>query len=153
ERGSWALKVALGEIRKRVLAANVLDVNVCGAIAPYNELLAGKLMALLLASEEICRFYLQRYTSQVSEIASQMAGRVVSRIPDVQVLTTTSLYAVGTSQYNRLRLKSSPQSSIRHDVEWIELGRSEGFGTAHLSRECVDALQALSRAVHGARRI
>jgi hypothetical protein len=57
------------------------------------------------------------------------------------LLGTTSLYGVGSSQYNRIkipagRLGGSDEDTIRYD----ELGRSEAFGTSQYSEETVDAL-------------
>ncbi len=44
-------------------------------MAPYNVLLGGKLVALLMASAEVRALYRGRYVNQVSIISSQMAGR------------------------------------------------------------------------------
>lgn len=163
QRGVRAVNTALAELRKQALATRLLDVSVCGAIAPYNILLGGKLVALLLASEEVRRAYVERYSEQPSHIASQMAGRVITRSPDLVLLITTSLYGVGSSQYNRLRLTARDNSELSNDVAWEPLssvtnptwpeGITSGFGTAHLSRQTLDALRELSREVWGARRI
>ena len=53
----------------------IMDINVCGAIAPYNELLGGKLVAMLLSSPEIINEYFNRYKEQPSIIASSMQGK------------------------------------------------------------------------------
>ena len=163
QRGIRAVNTALAELRKQALATRLLDVSVCGAVAPYNILLGGKLVALLLASEEVRHAYVERYSGQPSHIASQMAGRVITRSPDLVLLTTTSLYGVGSSQYNRLRLTARENSELSNDVAWEPLpslanltepeGTTSGFGTAHLSRQTLDALRELSREVWGARRI
>lgn len=56
---------AVETIRKHVKAIHigndVLDITVCGAVAPYSELLGGKLVAMLLTSPEVVRLYSQRY--------------------------------------------------------------------------------------------
>lgn len=163
QRGLRAVNTALAELRKRGLATQLLDVSVCGAVPPYNILLGGKLVALLLASEEVRRAYADRYSGQTSHIASQMAGRPVTRPADLVLLTTTSLYGVGSSQYNRLRLVVDKHPELEHDVAWEPLpsvlhgtvseGTTSGFGTSHLSRQTLDALRELSRQVWGARRI
>lgn len=151
--GRAALATALTEIRKRALASQIADVNVCGAIAPYNELLGGKLVTLLLASSEVRQIYRDRYAGQVSEIASRLAGRPITRSAELLLLTTTSLYGVGSSQYNRLRLRRNEHKELDSDVHWIPLGTTVGFGTAHLGRPTLEALRELSRGTHGARRI
>jgi len=94
-----ALAIASREVRKVGLASRVLELNVCGAVPPYRDLLGGKLAALAVASVELISEYQRRYGRQASEIASQMAGREIVRTTDVCLITTTSLYAVSASQY------------------------------------------------------
>jgi hypothetical protein len=130
-----------------------MDVAVCGAVPPYNELLVGKLVALLMASEDIRETYRVRYKESISQIASQMAGRPVVKSAELLLLTTTSLYGVGSSQYSRLRATTADNRDVPKDVRWVELGATEGFGTIHLSRETVAALRQLTLRRHGARRI
>lgn len=151
--GKWAVEVALAEIRKRRLAGNLLEVAVCGAIKPYNHLLTGKLVTLLLSSAEVQGEYHSRYSTKVSVIASQMAGRPITRSADIMVLTTTSLYGVGSSQYNRLAIQTRDHANLPADLKWNELGTTVGYGTSHLSKDTVDTLRQLSYAVHGVRRI
>lgn len=147
-----AVALAVREIRKLGLSSRLLDVNVCGAVPPYRELLVGKLVALSMASREISEAYRQRYREQVSEIASQLAGRPVSRSPDVCVLTTTSLYGVSASQYNRLKVTvAGPNGELK--VEWRDLGFTEGWGTTHFSEATMDALRAVSVRATGGRNV
>ncbi len=153
EPGRSAINVALGELRKNGLAGSVLDVNVCGAIAPYNELLAGKLVALLMGSSDAAQAYYDRYLDRPSDIASQMAGREIRRAAPILVLTTTSLYGIGSSQYNRLVLRAADHPELRRDIVWEELGTSAGVGTSHFSPGTVDALRDVVKLVKGARRI
>lgn len=151
--GYSAIETALAETRKRALASQVADVSVCGAIAPYNVLLAGKLVALVLASKEVRTLYRDRYKNQASEIASQLAGRPVSRSSDLLVLTTMSLYGIASSQYNRIRLSREKYEDLGQDLVWEDLQLSSGFGTAHLSNSTVKALLDVSIERHGIRRI
>ncbi|WP_374712410.1 Druantia anti-phage system protein DruA [Symbiobacterium terraclitae] len=152
-RGRSAVETVLVEIRKNGLASGLLDVSVCGAVPPYNELIGGKLVALLLASREMQEEYQARYAAQVSLIASQLAGRPITRPARILVLTTTSLYGVGSSQYNRLVLRPSDHPQLGSAVCWHELGVTSGYGTTHLSRWTVESLTHLSRRVYGVRRI
>lgn len=152
-KGRMAIETALGEIRKRGLASNLVEVSVCGAVHPYNKILGGKLVALLLASAQIQQEYYRRYENRPSIISSQMAGRPIIRKSNLLVLTTTSLYAVGSSQYNRLIVRTDESGGIPWDIRWAELGTTEGFGTAHLSPRTVAVLRELSSEVHGVRRI
>jgi hypothetical protein len=66
EEGWRALDVTIGEIRKLGLASQVVDVSVCGAVHPYNELLGGKLVALLLHSKEVRDLYERHYGGRIS---------------------------------------------------------------------------------------
>lgn len=140
--GRSATSIALAEIRKRVISSQLMDVSVCGAIPPYSDLLGGKLVALMLASDEVRRAYAARYGEYESIIASQMAGRPVHREPDLVVLTTTSLYRVGSSQYNRLSLRAADHPELPHDVKWVKIGTElQGLGTTHFSTATLQALQ------------
>jgi hypothetical protein len=61
-------------------------------VPPYNELLGGKLVAMLMTSPEVVLEYRRRYGGIPSVIASSMAGRPVVRPADLVFLGTTSLY-------------------------------------------------------------
>jgi hypothetical protein len=151
--GLRTLSTALVEVRKGGLSSQVADVSVCGAVAPYNQLLGGKLVALLMASLEVRDAYRTRYAEQVSIISSQMAGRAIYRPAELKVLTTTSLYGNGSSQYNRLRLRASEFTALDHDVEWHELAKTAGYGTVHLGPATVRVLREVSERMYRARRI
>lgn len=153
--GRRALDIVFAEFRKAGLSSAVADVSVCGAVHPYNQLLAGKLVALLLTSREVQNAYAKRYGGQISFIASQMAGRRVSKPAKLSVLTTTSLYGVGSSQYNRLALRSSDHVGLAYDIIWGAIGKSltGGFGTLHLGRDTAQALRSMAIARHDSRRV
>lgn len=147
-----AIAIAARELRKAGLASRLLDVNVCGAVEPYRDLLGGKLVALLVASAEVADAYFHRYRRQPSEIASQMAGRAVHRDSRIGVLTTTSLYGRTSSQYNRLRVQV-PTAASPASLGWEDLGLTEGFGTVHLGDDAVRALRAVAVAHAGNRNV
>jgi len=153
--GQRAIDIVLTECRKAGLSSRVADVSICGAIPPYIEILGGKLVALLLASREVHDAYSDRYSAQISVIASQMAGRPVSKPADLRILPTTSLYGVGSSQYNRLSLKAANHRGLRADVSWSAIGKSltGGVGTLHLGAETAQALRTMAESQHVARRI
>lgn len=148
-----AISIAAREIRKVGLSSRLLDVNVCGAVSPYRELLVGKLVALAMASEEVSAAYRSRYDGQVSEIASQLAARPISRSPDVCMLTTTSLYGVAASQYNRLKVKASLGHGQATTVRWRDLGLTEGWGTTHFSETTIASLRSLVVETTGGRNV
>lgn len=104
EKGRKAIHAALIANRKRKIGSNMMDIIVCGSIPPYNELLGGKLISILACSPTVVRDYTYRYCNQVSEIASRMKGKRVVRDSRLVYLGTTSLYAVGSSQYNRIKV-------------------------------------------------
>jgi hypothetical protein len=82
-----------------------------------------------------------------------MAGRAVYRPAELKVLTTTSLYGNGSSQYNRLRLRAADYPVLDYDVAWQELAKTAGFGTVHLGSSTVRVLREVSERMYRARRI
>ncbi|MCC6874258.1 MAG: DUF4338 domain-containing protein, partial [Sandaracinaceae bacterium] len=148
-----ALTVAAREVRKVGLSSRLLDVNVCGAVQPYRDLLVGKLVALAMASREVTQAYRERYRGQPSEIASQLAGRPISREPDICLLTTTSLYGAAASQYNRLKVDVALARGGTSRVHWRDLGLTEGWGTTHFSEPTVAAFRQLVVLVRGRRTV
>lgn len=153
--GQKALDIALTELRKAGLSSEVADVSICGAVHPYNPLLAGKLVALVLTSQEVRQAYASRYGGQTSIIASQMAGRAIQKPANLRILTTTSLYGVGSSQYNRLTLRAADHPELPFDIRWGAIGQSltGGFGTLHLGGETAQALRSMALARHDSRRV
>ena len=134
--------------RSRLAASQVLDVSVCGAVPPYNQLLGGKLVSMLALTSDVAAEYYKRYSNQVSEISSQMAGEKQTRPADLLALTTTSFYSVGSSQYNRVMLPDELGS-----VGWERIGRSAGHGTMQFSRETSELVRTLVEAESGHRLI
>lgn len=152
--GEKLLEIVLSEYRKEGLASQVMDISVCGAVPPYGGLLVGKLVTLLLSSSEIDEAFKNRYGKRPSIIASQMAGRRIIRDASLRILTTTSLFGIGTSQYNRLVLRKKDHHGIPNDIVWEQLGeQSAGYGTIHLSNTTQQLLREVAIEKHGARRI
>jgi hypothetical protein len=148
---NWGHTLATGGVRqavatiiRQVKAAHVgvdmMDVTVCGAVAPYNHILGGKLVALMMASPEVRREYQRRYKRAPSIIASSMAGRPVIRRPRLVLLGTTSLYSVAPSQYNRLRMRLDTQTD---SLAYEALGRTVGYGSYHFSQVTIATLERL----------
>jgi len=114
---------------------NLMDISVCGAIAPYNEILGGKLVCMLLCSPEINQYYYKRYKHVDSIIASSMRGGSVKKNPLLVLLGTTSLYGIGSSQYNRVKIPSGSIGGKEGEVvKYHQIGYSKGFGTFHFSK-------------------
>ena len=144
-----AISIASREVRKVGLASRLLELNVCGAVPPYRDLLAGKLAALAAGSAELREAYASKYGKQVSEIASQMAGRDVVRQADICVVVTTSLYGVSASQYNRLKLDMGDEDTLK----WVDLEVTKGYGTTHLAEQTVKALRHVAVGIRGGRNV
>ncbi len=152
--GWRTLNVALREVRKAGLSSQVADVSVCGAVAPYNALLGGKLVALLMTAREVREAYRDRYAKQMSLISSKMAGRAIYRPAELKALTTTSLYGNGSSQYNRLKLRAKDYPELERNIEWNELEKgTAGYGTVHLGNTTVNVLRELNERERRARRV
>lgn len=119
----------------------VADISVCGAVQPYNAILGGKLVSMLSVSPEVALEYRRRYARAESEIASGIAGRPIIRTPHLVLFGTTSLYGVGSSQYNRIKIPCDRIGGEEGEyIRFEELGYSEAFGTSQYAEETVDAL-------------
>jgi hypothetical protein len=123
-------------VKSERVGINMMDITVCGAIAPYNHLLGGKLVCMLLCSPEVNVEFGRRYGGQTSLIASAMRGRAVSRSAELVLLCTTSLYGSALSQYSRVKIPVQVVGGKGDaKVDYKELGTSEGFGSFHFSKE------------------
>ncbi|MHA7861539.1 Druantia anti-phage system protein DruA [Tessaracoccus sp. Y36] len=140
-------KTQIGRLARRArgerVGTVVADLTVCGAIAPYNVLAAGKLVGALAVSPTVLAAYRAKY-ARPSEIASAMAGRPITREARLSFVGTTSLYGTGSSQYNRLFWPASAMGGPEDQrMGFYELGRSRSFGTSQFSDPTVDALVRL----------
>jgi hypothetical protein len=142
-RGRRAINNIVRRAKAESVGTEIADLTVCGAIAPYNALLGGKLVSMLAVSPTVVCAYRRRYQSYASEIASAMAGRPIRRRSNLVFVGTTSLYGSGSSQYNRLRIPAQVLKSSA-DIAFRQLGKSKSFGTSHLSSGSLNALVRLS---------
>jgi hypothetical protein len=141
--GRRAISDILRRAKSESVGTAIADLTVCGAVAPYNHLLGGKLVSMLSVSPEVVRAYEARYADKPSEIASSLAGRPISRSAQLVYVGTTSLYGANSSQYNRVRIPAETLGGKR-DIAFTLLGRSRSFGTSHLSERTVSALVNLT---------
>ena len=142
--GRQAVKTVLRKAKAARVGIAMADITVCGAVAPYGPILGGKLVSMLAASPEVIAAYRHRYANQQSEIASSMAGRPIVRPSHLVFLGTTSLYGVGSSQYNRLRMPAAQLGGRDGEqLAFLELGRSGSYGTSHFGSATVEALVSL----------
>lgn len=107
---------------------NIMDAYVVGALPPYNELLGGKLMAYILASNELRKLYKKKYAKQRTIIKKRKCS-------DLVLLSTTSLYGSNSSQYSRLKFGKS--------LLYKPIGSTSGFGSLHISKETFEAMRLL----------
>ena len=149
DSGRKAITRSLLANRKCKIGSNMMEIIVCGAVPPYNELLGGKLVSMLSCSPIVIKGYTERYQNQVSEIASRMKGERVIRDSRLAFLGTTSLYSSGSSQYNRIRVPFKDGFNL----EFRKMGITEGFGTVYFSSETATALSSMLEIIDGGKRI
>jgi len=106
-----------------------MDAYVIGALPPYNYLLGGKLISYILASKEVREIYSKKYKDQITLTDKRKANQLVG-------IFTTSLYG-NSSQYNRLK--------YNHNLLYIPIGQTKGFGTLHLSNDTIRLMLLLLR--------
>jgi hypothetical protein len=83
-----------------------------------------------------------------------MKGEPVVRDTNLVLLCTTSLYGVGSSQYNRVKIPAESVGGRGQDeVAYKKLGYSCGFGTYHFSRETQDLADTLLARRDSGRRV
>ncbi|SDC30768.1 MULTISPECIES: Druantia anti-phage system protein DruA [unclassified Candidatus Frackibacter] len=143
------INIALEANRKQKIGSNIMEIIVCGAIPPYNHLLGGKLVSLLTCSPFIVQDYKEKYSNQVSRIASKMKGEEVVRDSRLAYLGTTSLYGVGSSQYNRLKM---PVGDENH-LEFKELGKTEGYTSVYFADDTTKYISKAVEIIDGGRRV
>ena len=109
---------------------NVMDAFVLGAVPPYRDLLCGKLVALLVTSDQIRAAFQRKYKTEHSRI------REAEPDPRLALITTTS--ALGRSSvYNRLKLDGK---QIFQSV-----GYTKGYGEFHFSNGLYSSMHAYAR--------
>lgn len=133
DTGRAAIRNALVAQKEIHVGSSIMELNVCGAIPPYNEILGGKLVALLALSPKVISDYKNKYSNHKSEIASRMKNAPVYKPVDLAFIGTTSLYSVGSSQYNRLVIPKELFNS-EFIVRWKQIGKTVGHGTMHISK-------------------
>ena len=141
ERGRGAIRNGLVAIKNQHVGTSILELNICGAIPPYNHLLAGKLTTLLMCSPQVAADYKRRYGQARSEIASQLKGETVVRPAELVYIGTTALYTAGSSQYNRLRLPAGLLRPDAAETPIVCIGETLGYGTSHISDATTTALK------------
>jgi len=71
-QGRHAVRQLVRLVKAEHVGVDMMDIIICGAVAPYNTLLGGKLVCMMLTSPEVVKFYRARYGEQPSIIASSI---------------------------------------------------------------------------------
>jgi hypothetical protein len=110
---------------RRSHLSNVMDAFILGAVPPYSALLCGKLVATLIAANEIRDAFHRKY-HHVTSLISRRQG-------DGRLALVTTMSALGRSSiYNRLRFDGR--------VLFHSLGFSQGSGEFHFSNGLYGAI-------------
>lgn len=146
-----AVNAAMSAIKGRRIGTNLLDITTCGAVAPYNRMLGGKLVALLLLSPRVAADNQRRYGREPTIIRSQLRNARVAPDNTLVWLGTTSLFSHGSSQYERLRLPAGIISPEQPEIRYTYLGDTTGYGTVQFADDTVRALDGVLRRRRGYR--
>ena len=148
-----AINTAMSAIKSRRIGTNLLEITTCGAVAPYNRMLGGKLVALLLLSPQVLADNNRRYGGEAAIIRSQLKNTRV--VPDNTLvwLGTTSLFSHGSSQYERLRLPAGTIAPDQQEIRYRYLGETTGYGTLQFADDTVRALETVMRRRRGYREV
>lgn len=136
--------------RSKTVGTEIADLTVCGAVAPYSHLAAGKLIAMLAISPPVIAEYKRRYQNSPGIIASSMAGRPIRRPANLCFVGTTSLFGKRPSQYDRLSMPadllgggSSLQIKYHHidDKNSLDSTKTKGVGSFQFSAGTLKSLE------------
>jgi len=120
------------DMRKERLV-HVMDAFVLGALPPYNQLLGGKLVALLACSREIVHQFRMKY--------GDYRGVISNRQKDARLVLITTTSALGRSSvYNRLRIPGSIQFLTGVEPERVPIWHTKGYGHFHIPKETFKAM-------------
>lgn len=152
--GRRALEMVLRHVKATHIGINLLEITICGAVAPYKSLLGGKLVAMLLTSPQVAEEYERRYAKTCSLIASSTAAQAIRRRPNLVAMGTTSLYGAGSAMYNRIAIPADEVGGKKGDiVRYQELGKSVGFGSIQFSQATINEFETILHAQDGGRQI
>ena len=133
-RDEW---IGWNQADRRERLVNLMDAYVVGAVPPYADLLGGKLVASLIASEEVGTKFQERYGGRKGLISGK------HKRARLTLVTVTS--ALGrSSMYNRLKLMPKSQSKTdKPVVELLRLGATTGYGHFQITHDLFSQLRAV----------
>jgi len=144
-----AVHTALLSVKSERVGTNMLELTTCGAIPPYNPILAGKLVALLMLSPQVAADYQKRYGKEASIISSQLKNERRQKDSTLVYLGTTSLFSEGSSQYERLKLPAGMIAPDQPELRYQSLGNTTGYGTVQFSPETVRSVETVLEHEYG----
>jgi hypothetical protein len=122
-RDNW---IGWNSIDREKRLYNVMDIFVLGSVPPYNQLLGGKLVSLLAASNEVRTIIKHKYMGKKTIIEG------ATKNPELALLTTGS--ALG---------KSSIYDRIVYEKQLLyqRMGTSEGWGHFHFTNDIFEDIR------------
>ncbi len=111
---------------------NLMDAYVLGAVAPYNALLGGKLVACMVRSRDVYNDFLKTYGDTTGVISGK---KKKARL--LAVMTSSSLGR--SSVYNRLKLNKT--------AYFKSIGYTSGWGHFHISDTIFSDLRGFLREI------
>jgi hypothetical protein len=144
-----AVHTALLSVKSERVGTNMLELTTCGAVPPYNPILAGKLVALLMLSPQVAADYQRRYGKEASIISSQLKNEPRQKDSTLAYLGTTSLFSEGSSQYERLKLPAGTIAPDQPELRYEALGNTTGYGTVQFSPDTVRAVENVLESTYG----
>ena len=133
-RDEW---IGWNQAGRRERLVNLLDAYVVGAVPPYADLLGGKLVASLIASEEVGNRFQERY--------GEREGLISGKHKQARLTLVTVTSALGrSSMYNRLRLMPNAESKTdKPVVELRRLGATTGYGHFQITDDLFSRLRSV----------
>ena len=133
-RDEW---IGWNQADRRERLVNLMDAYVVGAVPPYADLLGGKLVASLIASEEVGNKFQERYGGR--------EGLISGKHKQARLTLVTVTSALGRSSvYNRLRLMPNAESETdKPVVELRKLGATTGYGHFQITDELFSQLRVM----------
>ena len=122
-RDSW---VGWDHAQRRHRLRYVMDAFLLGAVPPYSQLLCGKLVALLAASDEVQRAFTRKYSNRETWITGEPQSGVLAMLTTVSALGRSSIY-------NRLRFAGR--------TIYKSVGYTSGSGDFHFANGVYDEIQ------------
>ncbi len=131
-RDEW---IGWNQADRRERLVNLMDAYVVGAVPPYADLLGGKLVASLIASEEVGHEFQECY--------GRREGLISGKHKQARLTLVTVTSALGRSSvYNRLRLMPNAESETdKPVVELRKLGATTGYGHFQITDDLFSQLR------------